>query len=323
MDTEKIKSIAINVIDTEINMIQALRERVDQRFVEAVSLLFACKGHIVVMGMGKSGHIGKKIAATLASTGSPAFFVHPGEAKHGDIGMITPEDIALLISNSGESDEIVAIIPALKRLQIPIIAMTGRQTSTLAKAATVHLDVSVSKEACHLGLAPTASTTVTLVMGDAIAMALSNMKDFSKDDFAYSHPGGTLGKRLLLNVNDIMHKNEDVPMIHENASLKEALFEMTQKKLGMTTIVSDRGALVGILTDGDLRRILNNKIDLDVTHLHHVMTKNPKTIAPGLLAADALALMESNQITSLVVTDPHAKPAGVLHIHDILRAGIL
>jgi arabinose-5-phosphate isomerase len=323
MENEKICALARAVIDIEAQTISQLSSRIDQEFVNACHYLHNCDGRIVVIGVGKSGHISKKIAATLASTGSPAFFIHPSEAKHGDIGMITRNDVILALSYSGESEEITSILPFIKRLAIPLIAMTGKPNSTLAKAATIHLDVSVEKEACPLGLAPTSSTTAALVMGDAIAMTLLEMRGFTKNDFALSHPGGTLGRRLLLMVNEIMHQRDQIPRVFMDASLKEALVEMTHKKLGMTTVVNESGELAGIFTDGDVRRALDKVSDIQRAQVHEVMTQNPKTIPDNILAAEALNIMESHKITSLVVINQAKKPVGIIHIHDILRAGVV
>lgn len=323
MDIENICQRGRTVIEIEANMIRSLISRIDEHFAKACQYLHDCEGRIVVMGVGKSGHIAKKIAATLASTGSPAFFIHPNEAKHGDIGMMTKNDVLLALSNSGESEEILAILPVIKRLKIPLITLTGKANSTLAKAATVNIDVSVEKEACPLGLAPTSSTTATLVMGDAIAMALLDKRGFTEKDFALSHPGGILGRRLLLEVDEIMHQKEAMPIVSQYASLKEALLEMTHKKLGMTIIVNNAGELIGIFTDGDVRRALDKKMDLQTTHIHHLMSAHPKTIARDTLAAEALTLMETHQITALIVTDKKNCPIGVIHIHDILRAGVV
>ena len=322
MNTEKIIQIAREVIDIEANAIRALANRIDAQFAKACQHLYSCAGRIVVMGVGKSGHIAKKIAATLASTGSPAFFIHPSEAKHGDIGMITKQDVIIALSNSGESEEITAILPVIKRMDIVLITLTGKTQSTLAKAATINLDVSVDKEACPLGLAPTSSTSATLAMGDALAMALLDMRGFTKNDFALSHPGGTLGKRLLLQVEQLMHKDVAMPIIKHMATLKEALIEMTQKKLGMTTIVNQLGELVGVFTDGDVRRAFDKNTDVQ-TQIDKVMCANPKTITSDMLAAEALTIMENFKITSLVVTDEKKSPVGVIHIHDILRAGVV
>lgn len=323
MNNEKICSLARSVIEIEAQMISNLSTRIDQNFVNACQHLHNCEGRIVVIGVGKSGHISKKVAATLASTGSPAFFIHASEANHGDIGMITRKDVVLALSNSGESEEVTSILPFIKRFGIPLIALTGKPNSTLAKAATVHIDVSVEKEACPLGLAPTSSTTAALVMGDAIAMTLLEMRGFTENDFAMSHPGGTLGKRLLLQVGEIMHTENTIPRVQVNASLKEALVEMTHKKLGMTTVVDDAGALAGVFTDGDVRRALDKVVDFHQATIIEVMSKNPKTITSNLLAAEALNIMESHKITCLIVTDAAQKPVGILHIHDILRAGVI
>ena len=322
-DVKKISEAGLKVIQIEADMIAALSSRIDQHFVDACQRLYHCQGRIVVMGIGKSGHISKKIAATFASTGSPAFFIHPSEAKHGDIGMITKDDVVLAISNSGESEELVAILPAIKRLAVPLIALTGKPRSTLAKSATVHIDVSVAKEACPLGLAPTSSTTAALVMGDALAMAVLSLRDFTVNDFALSHPGGTLGRRLLLRVSEIMHKDTSVPVVKQAEPLKNALVEMTQKKLGMTTVVDEDGILVGVFTDGDVRRAFDTQLDIQKTPIHQVMSTHPKTINCELLAAEALHLMENNKITSLIVADQHQRPVGVIHIHDILRVGVI
>ena len=322
MENEEIYRIAKNVIEIEAQSITALSNRIDQTFAQACEYLHRCEGRIVVIGVGKSGHISKKIAATFASTGSPSFFIHPSEAKHGDMGMITSKDVILALSNSGESEEVISLLPFIKRLNIPLISLTGRPTSTLAKAATISLDVSVEKEACPLGLAPTSSTTTALVMGDALAMALLEMRGFTENDFAFSHPGGTLGRRLLLMVDEIMHKGDAIPLISSRASLKEALVEMTQKKLGVTTIVDETGQLTGIFTDGDVRRALDKEADIH-TSIHELMSKNPKTIRHNLLAAEALNIMETFKITSLVVIDAICKPIGIVHIHDILRAGVV
>ena len=322
MKTEQLCSIGREVIAIEAQMIQALVDRIDLNFAKACILLSECLGRIVVLGVGKSGHIGKKIAATLASTGSPAFFVHPNEAKHGDIGMLTAQDVILAISHSGESEEIVTLLSAIKRLNIPLITLTGRPHSSLAQAATVNLDVSVAKEACPLGLAPTASTTAALVMGDALAMALLDQRGFTKADFARSHPGGTLGRRLLLQVSELMHQNDYVPKVSIETLLKDALIEMTQKKLGMTTVTHPDGSLAGIFTDGDVRRVMDRETALN-TPIAKIMSKNPKTIAPDMLAVDALDLMELHKITALVITNPSQIPIGIIHIHDILRAGVV
>lgn len=323
MENEQLCNLGRTVIETEAQVITTLSKRIDQSFARACHYLLDCKGRIAVIGVGKSGHIGKKIAATFASTGSPAFFVHPSEAKHGDIGMITKHDVILALSNSGETEEIISILPVIKRLDIPLIALTGNPHSTLAKTATINLDVSVEKEACPLGLAPTSSTTAALVMGDALAMALLDKRGFTENDFALSHPGGALGKRLLLRVDEIMHKNDQVPIVSYQSSLKEVLVEMTQKKLGITTIVNDAKELIGIFTDGDLRRAFDNHADIHQTLVHEIMSKNPKTISKEILAADALKIMEAYKITALIVINELKQPIGVIHIHDILRAGVI
>ncbi len=323
MSIEKLCELGRAVIKTEAEMISKLADRINADFARACQHLLDCTGRIVVIGVGKSGHISKKIAATLASTGSPAFFIHPSEAKHGDIGMITRSDVIIAISYSGESEEMIALLPHIKRLGVPLITLTGKPHSTLAKAATINLDVSVEKEACPLGLAPTSSTTAALVMGDALAMALLDKRGFTEDDFALSHPGGTLGRRLLLRVNEIMHQSDSIPVVKQSASLKEALVEMTHKKFGMTTVIDDDGRLTGIFTDGDVRRALDRNTDIHATPVKDVMTKSPKTIKQDMLAAEALNLMETYKITSLVITNASHQPDGILHIHDILRAGVI
>lgn len=311
------------VIQSEIQAIQALIPRIGATFSDACEHMLACQGRIIVIGMGKSGHIGCKIAATLASTGSPAFFVHPGEASHGDMGMITHKDLVLAISNSGETPEVLNILPLLKRFEVPLIAMTGNSQSTLARNANTHLDISVKEEACSLGLAPTSSTTATLVMGDALAIALLEARGFTPEDFAQFHPGGSLGRRLLLRVLDIMHTNDEIPIVNENCVLDEALIEVTQKSLGMTAITNNNNQLVGIFTDGDLRRTLDQGHDIHNTQISTVMTRNPLTIEAKLLAAEALSIMQNHKITSLVVIDEQKHPIGVLHMHDLLRAGVI
>ncbi|MFZ5653452.1 MAG: KpsF/GutQ family sugar-phosphate isomerase [Pseudomonadota bacterium] len=313
---------ARRTIELEAAAVTQLAERIDASFVTACELLLACRGRAVVTGMGKSGHIGNKIAATLASTGTPAFFVHPGEASHGDLGMITREDLVIAISNSGETTEITTLIPLLKRLGVPLIAMTGAPQSLLARTADVHLDVSVAQEACPLGLAPTTSTTATLVMGDALAVALLEKRGFSAEDFAFSHPGGKLGRRLLLKVGDIMHSGPEVPRVFEDRPLRHALLEMTEKGFGLTTVVNARGELLGVFTDGDLRRAVDHQIDINTARVGEVMTRNCKTVPAEMLAAEALAIMESHKITALIVTD-NSHPAGVIHMHDLLRAGVV
>jgi len=311
------------VIRTETQAIATLENRINQHFAQACHYMLQCQGRIVVLGMGKSGHIGNKIAATLASTGTPAFFVHPGEASHGDLGMITPKDVVIALSNSGETEEILTILPLIKRLNVPLISLTGNLQSTLAEASTVNLDVSVKKEACPLGLAPTASTTAALVMGDALAVALLEARGFSADDFAFSHPAGRLGRRLLLHIDDIMHKKERVPAVLPDAKLTTALLEMSRKGLGMTAIINHETQVMGIFTDGDLRRALDKHIDVHNTLITDVMTPHAKTVKPHELAVDALSLMQQYKINSLLVTDDSHKLVGALHMHDLLRAGVV
>jgi len=322
-DIEKICELGRAVIETEVNAIQALIPRINHQFAQACLYFLNCTGRIIVIGMGKSGNIARKIAATFASTGSPAFFVHPAEANHGDVGMITTQDVVLALSNSGETHEILSLLPVIKRLNIPLIAMTGKVDSTLAKTATITLNVGVSKEACPLGLAPTASTTAALVMGDALAISLLEKRGFTKEDFALSHPGGSLGRRLLLRIDEIMHTDNAVPKVKLDAVLKTALMEMTQKKLGMTTVVNESDELAGIFTDGDVRRAFDKNADIHRTPIHEIMTKNPKVISRGMLVAEALHIMESFKITALIVTDDYNKPLGIVHMHDILRAGVI
>jgi arabinose-5-phosphate isomerase len=323
MDPERLKKLGRAVVDTENRAVAALAERIDAQFVRACELMLGCQGRVVVLGMGKSGHIGSKIAATLASTGTPAFFVHPGEASHGDLGMITPKDVVLAISYSGGTPEIVVLLPMLKRLGVALIAMTGKPDSPLAKAADVHIDVSVAQEACPLNLAPTASTTATLVMGDALAVALLEARGFTEADFAQSHPGGALGRRLLLHVADVMHTGDEVPVVGPDASLREALLEMTRKRLGMTAIANGDGQLMGIYTDGDLRRTLDRDIDVRKASIRDVMTVNCKTARATMLAAEAVRLMETHKISALVVVDDQQRIIGALNMHDLLRAGVV
>ncbi|MGB5307078.1 MAG: KpsF/GutQ family sugar-phosphate isomerase, partial [Gammaproteobacteria bacterium] len=282
-----------------------------------------CRGRVIVIGMGKSGHIAGKIAATLASTGTPAFFVHPGEASHGDLGMITAADVVLALSNSGETAEIITILPIIKRLDVPLIAMTGNPGSTLASAATAALDVGVEKEACPLGLAPTASTTAALAMGDALAVALLESRGFTEADFARSHPGGTLGRRLLLMIDDLMHTGDTVPQVGIDTRLSDALMEMTRKGLGMTAVVDGHGKLAGVFTDGDLRRAIDHKIDIHNAPIRDVMTVNPKSVTPGKLAAEALQIMQSASINALPVVNADNELIGALNMHDLLRAGVV
>ena len=312
----------LRTIKMEVEAVGLLSSRVDQQFRIACETILACQGRVIVTGMGKSGHIGNKIAATLASTGTPAFFVHPGEASHGDLGMITKTDVVIAISNSGNTNEIVTLLPLIARLGIPLISMTGDEQSQLAKAACANLDVSVTIEACPLNLAPTTSTTVTLVMGDALAIALLEARGFNAEDFAFSHPSGALGRKLLLRVKDIMHEGDQIPVVTADKTLQDALIEMTQKGLGMTTIMSDDAKLVGIFTDGDLRRIIDLKVDFATTLVSDVMSADPKTIPQNMLAAEALTIMEKASITALIVEEKD-HITGVLHLHDILRAGVI
>jgi arabinose-5-phosphate isomerase len=310
-------------LQVEIDGLLAQLPRLGADFARACRICLECKGRVVVTGMGKSGHIGGKIAATLASTGTPAFFVHPGEASHGDVGMIVREDAVIALSNSGETDEILTIVPVLKRLGVPLIALTGEPRSTLAQAATVHVDIGVPAEACPLNLAPTASTTAALAVGDALAVALLGARGFTEQDFARSHPAGNLGRRLLLHVDDVMRKSESIPKVSENTLLIEGLLEMSRKGLGMTTVVDPAGRLLGIFTDGDLRRALDRKIDVHKTTMDEVMTRQPKSVRLGLLAAEAVNVMQNHSITSLVVVDAESRVQGALNIHDLMRAGIV
>lgn len=317
------RTAALRAIDIEKNAIEALMDRIGDDFERACSVIMDCSGRVVVTGMGKSGHIGNKIAATLASTGTPAFFVHPGEASHGDMGMITSQDVVLAISNSGNTSEVLTILPLIKRMGAPLISMTGNAGSTLAREAVANLDISVAEEACPLGLAPTSSTTATLVMGDALAVALLEARGFSAEDFALSHPGGSLGRRLLLRVSDIMHTGEQIPRVPEDSTLGAALLEISRKGLGMTTVVSKDGDLVGIFTDGDLRRSLDKSLDIHNTLIRDVMTRNGKTIEANHLAAEALNIMEEMKINALPVTDEQDRLVGAINMHDLLRAGVI
>lgn len=314
---------ARRAIEVERAAIDALIPRIDDNFTTACKLMLACKGRVVVTGMGKSGHIGKKIAATLASTGTPSFFVHPGEASHGDLGMITADDVVIAISNSGNTSEVVTILPLIKRMGAPLISMTGSRTSTLATEANVNLDVSVAKEACPLGLAPTSSTTVTLVMGDALAIALLEARGFNEQDFAFSHPGGSLGKRLLLKVTDIMHTGDRIPSVQSGTPVSRALLEMSEKGLGMTAIIDQNQRLVGLFTDGDLRRSLDKSIDIRTAIIDDLMTRHCTTARQDILAAEALAIMEEKKINGLLVVNEHNQVTGALNMHDLLRAGVL
>jgi len=317
------KELAKNVINIEQQAIAELLQYIDNSFEYACQLMFNCQGRVIVIGMGKSGHIGGKIAATLASTGTPAFFVHPGEASHGDLGMITKDDVVLTISNSGETGEVLAIIPVIKRLGAKLISMTGNTSSTLAKLADTHICIKVTTEACPLGLAPTSSTTATLVMGDAIAVALLNARGFTADDFALSHPGGSLGKRLLLRLSDLMHQGDRLPVVSQNALIKDALVEMSLKGLGMTAIVNDNNQLIGLFTDGDLRRILDLQINIHQDSITTVMTKSPTVAQADMLAAQALNIMEDKKINGLIIIDEKQTPIGAMNMHDLLSSGVL
>ncbi len=318
-----VRDLARRVLQIEARAVSDLAGRIDEAFTQACALVLACQGRVVVTGMGKSGHIGSKVAATLASTGTPAFFVHPGEASHGDLGMITRTDLVIAISNSGETGEIVTILPLLKRLGVPLITMTGAPRSTLAGAASVVLDVGVAEEACPLNLAPTASTTAALAMGDALAVALLESRGFTREDFALSHPGGILGRRLLLRVADVMHTGNAVPRIGPDALLSEGLVEMTRKSLGMTAVVDADNRLLGIFTDGDLRRAMDHTVDIHHTPMRTVMTAGCKTIGPTALAAEAVHIMEQFKITALPVVDDTNVTVGALNVHNLLRAGVM
>ena len=323
MNSEAFIRLATAVIESEAQAVLALKDRIDSHFAEACRIMLGCKGRVVVLGVGKSGHIGSKIAATLASTGTPAFFVHPAEASHGDLGMITEQDIVLMLSNSGETDEINRILPILKRLGNPMIALTGNPASTLARHADVHLDVSVEEEACPLGLAPTSSTTAALVMGDALAIALLETRGFTREDFARSHPGGRLGRRLLLHIRDVMHSGEDIPAVGPDTRVAEAIVEMTRKRLGMTAIVDESGQALGIFTDGDLRRTLDRGHNPQSTRVSEVMTRGGKSIESGALAAEAVQLMQEHRIQALLVLDEDGRLEGVLNFQDLLAAGVV
>jgi len=332
MEPSKIRKIGVNktpidlareVLLIEAREVEALARRLDDSFTRAVELILQCHGRIVVTGMGKSGHIGNKIAATFASTGTPAFFVHPAEASHGDLGMITGNDVVIALSNSGEADELRVILPTLKRMGARLISITGNPQSTLAKAADVSLDAHVTEEACPLALAPTASTTASLALGDALAIAVMDQRGFSVEEFAMSHPGGTLGRKLLLHVRDVMRTGEAIPSVGVEASLKEGLLEMSRKGLGMTAIVDAQQHAVGVFTDGDLRRAFENEVDVNKTYMRDVMHASPQQIRPEQLAVDAVAIMEQKKITSLLVTDQQGTLIGALNMHDLLIAKVV
>ncbi len=316
-------ALAREVLNIEADALRSMAQRLEDSFLAAVELVLACTGRIIVTGIGKSGHIGCKIAATLASTGTPSFFMHPAEAAHGDLGMVTTSDVILALSNSGESDEVIALLPALKRKGIPIIAMTGRPQSTLAREASVHLDAAVDKEACTLGLAPTTSTTAALALGDALAVTLLDARQFRPEDFALSHPGGSLGRRLLVHIRDVMHSGDALPVVPLGTSLKDALLEMTRKGLGMTAVLAADGTLAGIFTDGDLRRTLDRSLDLAGLSIDDVMHPQPRTIAANLLATEAAKEMELRKINGLLVVDEHGRLIGALNMHDLLKAGVV
>ena len=320
---DELLALASDVLSIEAHAIFALRDRLNDDFAAACELCLATPGRVVVTGMGKSGHVSNKIAATLASTGTPAFFMHPAEASHGDLGMITSQDLLLAISYSGETAEVVTILPVVKRMGAKLLSLTGNPKSTMALAADVHLDISVDEEACPLNLAPTASTTATLAMGDALAVALLKSRGFTAEDFARSHPSGSLGKRLLLRVSDVMHEGDRIPAVKSDVSLRDGLMEMTEKGLGMTAIVRDDMSVAGIFTDGDLRRTLDEGADIHTTLISDVMHSKAKTTSPDVLAAEALRILEENKITSLLVTDDNGKLVGALNIHDLFREGLM
>lgn len=323
-DPARALALARDVLETEADAVRALVPRLGDTFVSAVSLILGAKGRVVVTGMGKSGHIGCKIASTLSSTGTPAFFMHPGEASHGDVGMIAEGDVVLAISHSGESEEVLGILPLIKRRGAAIVAMTGRPKSTLATQADVHLDAAVEREACPMNLAPTASTTAALAMGDALAVALLEARGFSPDDYARHHPAGTLGRKLLLRVSDVMHTGEKLPRVGLEATLKEAILEMSQKNLGMTAIVDGESRVAGIFTDGDLRRALEKHDDIRGLMVAQVMTRNPRSIAPDRLASEAAQVMQAHHVSGrLLVVGGDGKLVGAVHVDDLLRAGVI
>ena len=323
IDAPRLIALAKAVLEIEAQSIQGLIAKVDEAFVTAARYMLACRGRIVVLGMGKSGHIANKIAATFASTGTPAFFVHPGEASHGDMGMIISSDVVLALSNSGETDELVVLIPLLKRLGVPLVAMTGNARSTLAESATVHIHIAVAQEACPLGLSPTSSTTAALAMGDALAIALLQARGFTEEDFARSHPGGALGRRLLLKVRDLMHTGDGMPMVSPDTRLVEALIEMTRKGLGLTAVVDANQRVLGIFTDGDLRRAIDRGLDARTIRMQEVMTVDCKKIDPDLLAAEALGIMQEMKINALLVVDEDRVLRGAINMHDLLKARVL
>lgn len=322
-DSSRSLALARQVLTIEADAVRRLADRIDGQFEHAMTMILGCGGRVVVSGMGKSGHIARKIAATLASTGTPAFFLHPGEASHGDLGMITQDDVVIALSNSGESAEITTILPLIKRRGAKLIGMSGNPASTLARESDAHLNAAVDKEACPYNLAPTASTTAALAMGDALAIALLDARGFTQEDFARTHPGGSLGRKLLVHVRDVMHEGEKLPVVGESASLKDALLEMTRKGLGMTAIVDGAGRLTGIFTDGDLRRTLEKSVDVHTAKIADLMTRNPKSIGPDRLAVEAVERMQELKINGLLVVDAGQKPVGALNMHDLLKAGVV
>jgi arabinose-5-phosphate isomerase len=321
-ELDRLLSLGRAVLEIESRALHDLAEQIDPSFAYAADYMLACRGRIVVLGMGKSGHIGGKIAATLASTGTPAFFVHPGEASHGDMGMITADDVVLALSNSGETDELVILIPLLQRLGIPLVAMTGNANSSLATQASVHINVAVAEEACPLGLAPTSSTTAALAMGDALAIALLQARGFTEEDFALSHPGGALGRRLLLKIGDLIHTGSEMPTVGPDAMIGDALVEMSRKGLGMTAVIDPEGRVLGIFTDGDLRRVIDKKFDIATTAIRALMTLDCTTVAGDILAAEALRIMQDGKINALLVVDEERRLIGVLNMHDLLRSRV-
>ena len=323
LDDRALVQLGKEALTIEAAAISAVSDRLGEAFVHACRTCLAARGRVVVIGMGKSGHVARKIAATLASTGTPAFFVHPAEAQHGDIGMVTREDVVLLLSNSGETGEVLAVLPVLKRLGIPLVALTGNPQSSLARAVDVHIDVSVPSEACPLNLAPTASTTAALAMGDALAVVLLHLRGFTEADFARSHPGGSLGRRLLLHVDEVMHQGAEIPIVGPNDTVSAGLLEMSRKGLGMTAVAESDGRLLGVFTDGDLRRALDHRLDVHATEMSAVMTRQCRTIGPKALAVDAVVLLERHRITALVVVNDRGHVVGALNVHDLLRAGVM
>lgn len=322
-DSSRSLALARQVLIIEADAVRNLASRIDAQFENAIAIILDCKGRVVVSGMGKSGHIARKIAATLASTGTPAFFLHPGEASHGDLGMITQDDVVIALSNSGESAEVITILPLIKRRGAKLIGMSGNPASTLARESDAHLNASVDKEACPHNLAPTASTTAALALGDALAVALLDARGFTPEDFARTHPGGSLGRRLLVHVRDVMHSGEKLPVVGESASLKDALLEMTRKGLGMTAVVDEKGRLAGVFTDGDLRRTLEKSVDVHAAKIADLMTRKPKSIGPDQLAVEAVERMQQLKINGLLVVDADQRLAGALNMHDLLKAGVV